>query len=69
MNILKKAAAAVIFLGIAGGLFSFWDLTPEMAWSQSKNRCVKVMQQGKVVPNGCQLVADGKLKAEMYFVK
>ena len=69
MNMLKKLGVLVVSIGILGGLFHLWDSTPEMAWSHSKNRCVGVTQQGKVIPGGCQLVAEGKMRAEKYFVK
>jgi hypothetical protein len=60
--------ASVVFV-VSIGLFYALDATPEMAWSQSKDTCVRVLKHGKRVPNGCQLVADGKLSAERYTVR
>lgn len=72
MNVQKIAVntlATIVFMVLATALFQMWDSTPEMAWSHSQERCVSVMQQGKVVPDGCTLVAQGQLKAERYIVK
>lgn len=41
--------------------------TPEMAWSQSKDKCVLVTNyKGEQIANGCKKVADGKMKASVY---
>lgn len=50
-------------------LFIAWDTTAEMAWSYSKNKCVRVTYKGEVLENGCKLVSGGTLKAETYYVK
>ena len=50
-------------------LFKMIDSVPAMAWSQSTDSCVSVTQQGELIPNGCELVARGKLRAERYIVK
>ena len=69
-KILKDCVAAVFVICLlVSGLFLVWDSTPEMTWSQSKDRCVSVTQWGKKIPDGCQMVAKGKLTAERYVIK
>ena len=66
-----KSALAGVGLTVlsVGVLFYMVDSTPEMAWSQSADQCVSVTQQGEKIPNGCELVARGKIRAERYIVK
>ncbi len=69
-KVMVNAVAALVFTG--SSLLAFYymiDSTPEMAWSQSKNRCVRVIHRGNEVPNGCERVDRGELRVESYTVK
>lgn len=68
-KLFVNALAAIVFVALVVVLFQSWDSMPEMAWSHSRNSCVSVMQQGKVIPDGCERVARGELRAEVYPVK
>lgn len=61
--------SAAILLSLIAVLLYIGDSVPEMAWSQSKDACVHVTQQGKKIPDGCARVARGELRAERYIVK
>lgn len=54
---------------ISLGIFYALDSVPQMAWSQAKDTCVSVTKFGKKIPNGCRLVSEGKIRAELYPVQ
>ena len=68
-SFVTKNIVVALFVIFGTALFVSWDSMPEMTWSHSKDKCVKVTKKGEVLQNGCQLVAEGKMRAETYYVK
>jgi hypothetical protein len=52
----------ILFSAFVAFVVYSWEELPEVHKSQSQDgACVKVMHQGKTVPNGCKDVQAGKI--------